>query len=476
MKTPFLGPAYQARSPTLANNQAINIFAEIVEATSGTGSEVGGFYSRPGLDLFMTVGTGPIRGMLTTDAGLFFVSGDTAYAYSVATGLLTLGTLTTAAAKVSIMGNPSQICFVDSQNVYVFSVSTGFIVITIPFSNPGTGVYQDGFGVINEVGTYTMWQSNLNDFTVWDPLNFDTEDGSSEDIVTLAQLHEQIVVLKELHVAFWINAGNSGFVFQRIQGVYLQRGCAAPASIANIGESIIWLGQGAEGQGVVYMATGYEAERVSTFAIEYQIAQYATIADAWGFAYLQEGHLFYVLNFPTANATWVFDLTATQKMKTPMWFQWGTFSGGQINRWAPQVQALVAGQVIVGDYANGNLYILDMNTLTDNGAPKKCLRSWRATGQAAFATEKCNYLDLHCDTGLQVPPGTNPQYILRQSTDGGLSWSAEMYRSAGETGAVAKDVRWNRLGATRRGLNNDRIFELSTTDPFKVGWLGAEIG
>ena len=44
------------------------------------------------------------------------------------------------------------------------------------------------------------------------------------------------------------------------------------------------------------------------------------------------------------------------------------------------------------------------------------------------------------------------------------------------TGQLNIDVKFTRLGATKRGLNSDRTFELSSTDVFFPGLLGAEIG
>ena len=58
-----------------------------------------------------------------------------------------------------------------------------------------------------------------------------------------------------------------------------------------------------------------------------------TIADAIAFAYQQEGHVFYVLTFPTGDATWVLDLTTTEKIGYPVWHQRAAFGNGVFSRW-----------------------------------------------------------------------------------------------------------------------------------------------
>ena len=65
-------------------------------------------------------------------------------------------------------------------------------------------------------------------------------------------------------------------------------------------------------------------------------------------------------------------------------------------------------------------------------------------------------------------PGANPQVMLRISNDGGKTWAAETWRSAGRVGEYLARVDWNRLGCARR-----RVFEVSVTDPVAWRVIGA---
>ena len=49
--------------------------------------------------------------------------------------------------------------------------------------------------------------------------------------------------MKVYSTEVWINVGNPGFAFQRLQGVFLEVGCAAPYSVAIADQSLVWLGQ-----------------------------------------------------------------------------------------------------------------------------------------------------------------------------------------------------------------------------------------
>jgi hypothetical protein len=79
------------------------------------------------------------------------------------------------------------------------------------------------------------------------------------------------------------------------------------------------------------------------------------------------------------------------------------------------------------------------------------------------------------ETGINVPAGTTPQIVLRWSDDGGNTWSDERIVEVGAKGQTATTVKFNRLGSTRRFGGSDRIFELSSSDPFMVAILDADV-
>jgi hypothetical protein len=139
------------------------------------------------------------------------------------------------------------------------------------------------------------------------------------------------------------------------------------------------------------------------------------------------------------------------------------------------VQPNSPGQGVLGDYRNGNLYAFNPATLTDNGTQRKWVRRWRALPQGSMMAIKFSSLAINVQTGLGVPPDANPQLVLRWSDDGGDTWSDERKLAAGKTGQTTRVIKFNRLGMTRRNIGTDRIFELSSTDPFLVAILDAEV-
>ena len=469
--TPFLGTAYTARSKQLASQRCINLYLEAVETKSGYSPFA--FFGTPGLDLLATCGGGPIRGMDAIEGTLYVVSGTGVYAVSTNFNVSKIGTIATGSGNVSMIDNGNQVAIFDGLSGY--SIIGGAVApISLPFSNPGSAIFQDGFGLVSQMGSQVFWQSNVFDLTTWDALNYTTESAQTTNIIGLGELHRQVYVFKEHGTFVWVNAGLSGFAFQRLDGVSIDAGCIASGSIAKAGDNLLWLGQNEQGQGIVYMVNGYQPQRVSTHAIESTIAKYPTLTDATAYSYQQEGHTFYQLTFPSGNETWTLDLTTTRHLGVPAWHQRAYFSNGLFSRHPTACCQFFAGKVVVGDYESGNLYAYDLDTFTDAGQPRKWLRSWRAHVESTDEARRVNYLEIAAETGVAVGVA-NPQVVLRQSFDA-FNWTSERFQSVGAVGAVSQRIKFNRLGVERRGVGTDRIFEISSTDPFKVALFAARIG
>jgi len=234
---------------------------------------------------------------------------------------------------------------------------------------------------------------------------------------------------------------------------------------------LFWLGRDDRGDGMVYRANGYTGQRISTHAVEWQIQQYGDLSDAIGYTYQQDGHSFYVLVFPSANTTWVYD-AATQA-----WHERAGWNNGQFTRHRGNCQVFFNTQVILGDFENAKLYALRQDVYADDTHPQRWLRSWRAlpTGVNNYSETAQHSLQLNCETGvgLNSGQGFDPQVMLRWSDDGGHTWSYEHWRSMGRLGNFGFRTFWRRLGMTDK--LRDRVYEISGTDPVKIAIVGAEL-
>lgn len=489
MRTPIFGPLSISRSRNLADQQLINLFPEVVETK--TGKEIGALYSTPGLTLWQTLPTGPVRmlyQMSNSQAGdqLYAIGGNDLYRVDGSNiALITRGP---SIAAQGIEFSPAPVrALDDGRRLTLWLPNVSYIHDTIsPFSNidslslpfaPGGAVtFQDGFGLASQFNSFVFWQSNQLDISTWDALSFASADSVPDNIMALAMVHREIFVIKQTHTEAWVNAGNAGFAFSRLEGVHLEVGCAAPHTVAPLGEGLAWLSRNQQGQGIVIHLKGYAPVPISTQAMTYEISQYPTISDAIAYSHQQSGHQYYVISFPSGDETWVYDYTTSVATGVPMWHKRLAFSEGSFSRhWGARGLSLGDGSVIVGDYRNGNIYKLDERALTDAGQSRKWVRSWRALPKPTDSPTRFSSLRIDMQTGIGLPDGTAPNCVLRYSDDGGHTWSVERIASAGAPGATAQRVMFRRLGSTRRATGLDRIFELSSADQFPVAIIGAEL-
>jgi len=470
MKTPILGSSYVARSVNAADARMVNLFPEIVPEA---GKEPAFLNRAPGLKLEFTVGTGPVRGLWVLAGNLYVVSGSQLYKVTSNYVVTLIGTVSGNSGPVSMSDNGTQLFIACNGPSFIYnSLTNVFQQITDPdFPGAVTVGYLDGYFVFNEPNSQKIWVTALLEGTLVDPLDFASAEGSPDGVVGIIVDHGQLWVYGTNSIEVWYNSGNADFPFSRIQGAFNELGCAAAYSIAKMDNGLFWLGKDARGQGMVYRANGYSGQRISTHAVEWHIQQYGNLSDAIGYTYQQDGHSFYVLIFPSADTTWVYDVA------TQAWHERAGFANGDFTRHRSNCQAFFGSNVLVGDYQNGNVYSFDLDDFSDNGSIQKWLRSWRAlpTGQNNLKRTAHHSLQLDCETGvgLNLGQGSDPEVMLRWSDDGGHTWSNEHWVSIGKIGEYYRRAIWRRLGMTLK--LRDRVYEVSGTDPVKIAIMGAEL-
>lgn len=470
MKTPILGSTYVARSVNAADARMVNLFPEIIPEA---GKEPAFLNRAPGLKLEFTAGFGPIRGLWVLAGNLYVVSRDKLYKVTPAYVVTLIGTVANTSGPVSMADNGTQLFVACNGPSYIYNSLTNVFQQITDTDFPGavTVGYLDGYFVFNEPNSQKIWVTALLEGTLVDPLDFASAEGSPDGVVGIIVDHGQLWVYGTNSIEVWYNSGNADFPFSRIQGAFNELGCAAAYSLAKMDNGLFWLGKDARGQGMVYRANGYSGQRISTHAIEWHIQQYGDLSDAIGYTYQQDGHSFYVLIFPSADTTWVYDVA------TQAWHERAGFVNGDFTRHRSNCQAFFGTKVMVGDYQNANIYSFDLDDYSDNGSIQKWLRSWRAlpTGQNNLKRTAHHSLQLDCEsgTGLNLGQGSDPQVMLRWSDDGGHTWSNEHWVSIGKIGEYYRRAIWRRLGMTMK--LRDRVYEVSGTDPVKIAIMGAEL-
>lgn len=466
----FIGPGYTSQSVNVDCQRCVNLFPEVDALGTGKEGEVSALVPTPGLRLLLTLAEGPTRGVWSASNGqTFVVSGSKLYLITSTFLATELGTLSTVSGPVSIADNGTHVVIVDGTYGYYWNINTStFSKITAASFYPSDQVtFQDGYFIFNKANSQQFFISGLNNVT-FSPTDIASAEGSPDFIVGLMSINQNLTIFGSKSIEVYYNSGDANFPFSRIQGAVVDVGCSAPFSIAKLTGSIYWLGGDSSGYGIVYRSQGYQAQRISTPAIESVIRAVSNevIFKATAYTYQQGGHLFYCLNIPGTNSTWVYDAS------TELWHERSYLNLLSLERHRSECHAVAYGLNIVGDYQSGKIYALDPNKYSDDGTSIPRIRtSPHLSKNLKFNRHNSFQLDMETGVGLSgTGQGTDPEAMIRWSDDGGNSWSNEYRAKIGKIGNRKNRVIWRRLGMAR-----DRVYEVRITDPVKTVLIGAEI-
>ena len=457
---PIVGQSYHLKDWSIDCQRTLNLYPQVIE--SGNAPQVSALLPTEGLALRYSL-DGAIRGLYALSDRVMVVAGDTLYKIQ--------DDITTEIGEVAGSG---LVHFADN-SIHVMVV--GDLAYSYKLEddtleqleiNEDTGFF--GASDVTFLDSRFIWTvpntgriqwSNLLSTTT-NALNYATAESKSDNLVRTIASNGQLWLIGENTTEIWNSTGSQDLPYQRMSGAYLPVGCAAKDSVSVFGSSLIWLSQTIHGFSQIVMSQGYQTQRISNHAIETEIASYERIDDAYAFAYQNQGHSFYLITFPTAHKTWVFDAT------TGMWHERSFFNleDAKHEHHRANTHCFFGSEHLVGDRANGNIYRLCADTQTDNG---NIIIRERTTPCVNPQSVRMIFdeLQLICQVGQDR--NANPLIMLDWSDDKGRTWSNDRQESLGAIGEYRKRVMFRRLGQSF-----NRVFRLRMSDASRLIVLGAK--
>lgn len=463
MKIPLITGAYATRSLIAAAQRCVNLYPEKNPEDSPYPFT---YYPTPGLLKRGESSASVWRCLFTASTGnLYGVVGPSVVQVQEDGTLTELGTILSSLTPCSMADNGNDLFLVDGTPAgYTINLHTNVFTVVDNEAFYGSDRVDvvDGYFLFNRPGTQQFYISLLNS-TDFDPLDFASKSGSPDKLVGVVATRRNVFLFGETTTEIWTNTGGAAFTFSRVSGAFLQFGCVAKHSFGNADGSIYWLGKSPQGECMVLRTMNYDRERVSNFALETEIQKYERLDDAIGWMELFNGHFWYVLTFPTADKTWVYDTT------TGEWFERASLlPNGEFTRHRANCSAFAGGKHVIGDFENGNIYEMREDQYTDNGA---VIRRVRAFPHLSDQGNRIVYRQFRA--AMQAGAAGIDQEAeirLRWSDTKGYSWQGGVSATLGARGDYVHDVRFLRLGMAR-----DRVFELSWTAAFPTALNGAYI-
>lgn len=485
----FVGQAYEAPDIYQDAQKLINWY---VETSQDDKSKMpNALLGCPGLNQLLNVANGPAGGQVR---GCWVLPGGTR-AIVVCDSVVNMVTVTVPATQTSIaqfsvtliysalLTNTGPVCIRDNgpggyavivDGPYGYWVNLTTLVVT-QIVDPGflganRVAFIDGWLIFNKPNSQTFYTTGPTPYTITFPgAFFALKDSNSDNLITLMENNRELWLIGERSSEVWYDAGGANFAFSRIPGVAPQIGCSAAQSLARLGSSLVWLGRSERGENVVIKTEQYSYVDISTRAVESAIASYPLVSDAVGFTYEEDGHLFYVLTFPTADKTWCYDATSGK------WHERASFtsSTGTFHRFRGNCFMNFQNLRLVGDYQSGYVHQMSRSFYTDAGQPLIALRRaphlWSRENRKRLFHASLQ-VEFAPGVGLQTGQGTDPQAMLRWSDDGGTTYGSEHWTTIGLAGRYKNRAMWRRLGQAR-----DRVYEVSISDPVKRDIVGATL-
>lgn len=466
----FCGPTYNqvARQASVSIDRAINLYTQQNEV--GTPKDANPIMiCRPGLVTFSTPGLGVGRGLFILNMTIAAAvvadqfagcSGTKFFTINNSTGVTTVrgdigsGTFPCIAfanvqgTQVAILNiNTGQLYFWDGATVATVATPIGF------YSMAYLDGYAYGVGNGNKI-----YQSGLNDFTTWDPLEFATRLDASDFVQTLFAQDDALDLLGQQTTSFWGNTGQAGFALAGIQGSMVQNGIGAPFSVVTAdyltNTAAACVIKSKRGGGQVAVLRQGKMDRISTHAIELMLQRLSSTYDLIGSSFQLEGHSYYSLTGVANTFQIVYDFT------NDSWSEWGSGATG-----LGEMPAFYIGLGIVTGsgtgqeklfgmrQSDGKIFRLDPTVRSDDGTAFLCERIPPVLYDLGHRITINEFrVDQQLGDGLGST-GAGAQI----SYDGGLTWVNAVTGVANTYGTVTAQadgsVEWRSLGqADQRGF------------------------
>lgn len=310
-----------------------------------------------------------------------------------------------------------------------------------PTPHVPTPSFMDGYIFLPDNDSLDIYGSDVTKPFSWGPLNFASAESYPDPIIALARQNNFIVAFGDRSTEFMYNSAKANQLTEfdtpldRYETMVIQTGIINRNAMFSSERILVFIGDSGLVGHSVWRLDGASAKEISTEYIEKFIDLETTTSGITGFGIRVMGHMLYLMNLPTANKTFIYDIEEN------IWAEW-QYDGGVF----PFVSfADKNGIAVLQHGTNGKLYKLDPLVYNDFDADISAIIR---LAKQDFDTD--NFKFFHQVTVI----GDTPQEadVLRWSDDDYVSWSND------KTLPVTSRPYFMRAGHSRR-----RAWELEYT-------------
>lgn len=426
------------------------------------------------------VGDGPIRGMFEVRDKLYVASANKFYSVDSLKNSTALGTITGALSSVRIDANgadSNEVVVLSDKDGYVWNTSSSvFTQITSANFDADVGIASlDQRMYFNQPGSNIFFGSAVADALTYPALSRASAEENPDEIKYVVSPKANLWVMGKRILEYWkpISDQSGIFPIRRVNGASISRGVLASRSVVVWEDKVIWLADDKTLRSLTTRAT--DMRKISSLAFE-QALQGDGTARLPGYLNPDDAEAFfldlphskqYVITFPTARVTWVYDFATGLMHKK---------SSDGLGKWRGGSSALFADKVLVGDALTNNIWELSKTQDANDNPQEFVLTTPPVFGSkgAIFITE----MELIAEIG--VGPGiVDPTEILVEySKDGGRTFKNYPNLRFGVIGDNKHRILARSFGRVKR--HDEFVLRFRVPDPTRVRlyelWVDIEEG
>lgn len=243
-----------------------------------------------------------------------------------------------------------------------------------------------------------------------------------------------------------------------LTGATAEAGTIAPHSIVQANETLFALAEMGGKRAVIRMEN--RSPKIVSDSIDTELQKLTTISDAVGALIFTGGVNMYVLNFPTENKTWAYDL------KEDMFIEWGA--------WNPALARYddfsIAGSCFAKTWnkhlflgKDGKVYVTSRDVFQDNGGDIRTIIRTGWVNHGTYYRKRSNRLLIKLKTYAATPA----DLLVRWRNDGRPEWSPYEALAVGSESAETQFVELTQMGQYR-----SRQYEFMMTDNVDMALCG----
>ncbi len=330
--------------------------------------------SRPGMSTAYTVNSGVARGIY------YWVVSGVGYTISVVadkvyTNGTLLTTITTTTGEVNFTEFVTSVgvvslVMVDGTKGYVYTspviAPTAIVDADFPTPHIPMPVFLDGYLFLAKANTEDIYNSNLDDPSLWTAGDFISAELYPENLTALSKGTNYIYGIGSGSIEYFYDAGTAtGSPLARHDTASQQFGTVAPATVVSTDKELILVGETGNGGHTVWTLDGFKEKEIGTPAIKSVLyTEGASLPSAKAHCIRVSGQKLYVLTLTSRTLIYSFD--------TQLWSEWSSGAAGTAAFIGSHATDGPNGNAMILDNSGGSIYTIGEAFFTDAGAAFLC--------------------------------------------------------------------------------------------------------